>query len=102
MQKISQKLRQEVLEYIKTIPKWYITTYKLLATKFNTHPRTISSIMKYNKDPIKYPCYKVISHSWELSWYNTKRWVCEKIEKLQKDWIEIINKKINTRFYFIN
>lgn len=90
--------KQEVLKYLQTIPKGKVTTYKNIAEKFWLHPRAIASIMKYNKDPIKFPCYKVISSSWKISGYNTKRWVSEKIEKLICDWIEIKDWKISKEF----
>lgn len=96
------ELTQEVLNYIKTIPSWKVTTYKLLADKYKVHPRVISSIMKYNKEPWIYPCYKVVAYSWKISWYNTVRWTDEKIEKLKKDWIEIENGKIDKKYFFID
>jgi len=91
-------LKIEVLEYLKTIPKSKVTTYKNIALKFWIHPRAVASIMRWNKFPEIYPCYKVISSSWKISWYNTERWVEEKVEKLKCDWIEIINWKIDKKF----
>lgn len=93
-------IRQEVLEYIATLPKGKVTTYKILAGRFQTHPRTIAAIMKYNQDPIKYPCYKVIAHSGKISGYNTKSWVPEKIKKLQKDGVEIMWGVIPKKYIF--
>jgi alkylated DNA nucleotide flippase Atl1 len=58
-------------------------------------------VMRYNKDPITYPCYKVLAQSGKISWYNTDRWVEEKIEKLEADGIKIINWLVD-RKYFID
>lgn len=91
----------QILSFLQTIPKGKVSTYKLIAQKFGVHPRAVAQVMRYNKDPIKYPCYKVIAHSWKISWYNTARGVEEKIEKLEKDGIEIIKGKINKKYYFI-
>lgn len=91
-------MKQKTLEYLLTIPKWKVTTYKNIAIIFNTHPRAIASIMRSNKYPDIYPCYKVIASSGKISWYNTKRWVEEKIERLKNDWIEIINWKIEDKY----
>ena len=89
-----KELNKKVLEALLKIPRWKVTTYKNLALKFDTHPRAIAQIMRYNKDPIKYPCYKVIASTWKISWYNTERWVIEKVEKLRADNIQIIGMKI--------
>jgi len=89
-----KELNKKVLESLLRIPKWKVTTYKNLALKFDTHPRAIAQIMRYNKDPIKYPCYKVIASTGKISWYNTERWVIEKVEKLRADNIPIIGMKI--------
>lgn len=91
-------MKQKVLEYLQTIPKWKVTTYKNLAKIFEVHPRKIAMIMKYNKEPEKYPCYKVIASSGKISGYNTEKWVSEKIEKLENDWILIIDWKISEEF----
>jgi len=96
-----QTTTQQILSYLQTIPKGKVSTYKLIAERFQVHPRAVAQVMRYNKNPDIYPCYKVIAHSWKISWYNTAKWVEEKIEKLEKDWIEIINGKINKKYYFI-
>lgn len=92
---------QQILSFLQTIPKWKVSTYKLIWEKFSIHSRAVAQVMRYNKNPEIYPCYKVISHSWKISWYNTIRWVEEKIEKLEKDWIEIINWKIDKSYYYL-
>lgn len=96
-----REIDKQILEYLQKIPKGKITSYKFLADKFWVHPRKIASVMRYNKDPITYPCYKVLSESWKISWYNTDRWVEEKIEKLEADGIKIINGVVD-RKYFID
>jgi hypothetical protein len=56
-------------------------------------------VMRYNKDPITYHCYKVLAQSGKISWYNTNRWVEEKIEKLEADWIAIINGVVEKKYF---
>jgi O-6-methylguanine DNA methyltransferase len=89
--KKQKELPKKVLESLLKIPKGKVTTYKNLAQKFDTHPRAIAQIMRGNKHPIDYPCYKVIASSGKISGYNTKRGVEEKIEKLEADGIKIID-----------
>ena len=91
-------MKQRVLEYLCTIPKGKVTTYKNIWQKFDIHHRVVASIMRYNQFPEKYPCYKVIASSGKVSGYNTEKWVLEKIEKLQKDGIVIENGKISDDF----
>lgn len=92
-------LKKEVLKYLLTIPKWKVTTYKILAEKFKVHPRTIASIMKQNKNQNIFPCYKVVMNDGSVWWYNL--WREKKIEKLQNDGIEIVNKKIDEKYFYL-
>lgn len=96
----TNELSQKVLEYLLTIPTGKVTTYKILAHIFEVHPRTIASIMKYNKEPSIYPCYKVIASDGKLSGYNTARGIEEKIEKLQNDRIIIVDGKIDKKYFY--
>jgi O6-methylguanine-DNA--protein-cysteine methyltransferase len=57
---MSQKI--QVLEFLQTLPKGRVTTYKALAEKFATHPRAIAVYMRTNKELDVYPCYKVVSN----------------------------------------
>ena len=52
-------LAKKIYNYLKTLKKGEITTYKKLAEKFNSHPRAIARILASNKDK-SVPCYKVI------------------------------------------
>lgn len=62
-------LREQINSYLKTLKKGETTTYKALALKVNSHPRTIAMILKSNKDK-KVPCYKVIMSNGKLGGYN--------------------------------
>jgi O6-methylguanine-DNA--protein-cysteine methyltransferase len=62
-----REIDKQILEYLQKIPKGKITSYKFLADKFCVHPRKIASVMRYNKDPITYPCYKVLAQSGKIS-----------------------------------
>lgn len=92
---------KKVLSFLQTIPKWKVSTYKLIWEKFGLHPRAIAQIMKNNKNPLIFPCYKVISHSWKISWYSGDWWIEEKIKKLNKDWVVFIDWKISKSYYYI-
>ena len=92
-------MKEKVLKFLQTIPKWKVVSYKQLAIKFWTHPRAIAVFMKYNKYPDIYPCYKVVSASRKISGYSWKDWVDWKIERLKKDWITIRWGKIGVEYF---
>ncbi len=93
------EIDKKILEYLQKIPKTKVVSYKFLWEKFWVHPRKIAAVMKYNKDPIKYPCYKVLASSGKISGYNTDRWVEEKIEKLMWDGIKIENNIVEKKYF---
>jgi|SaaInlStandDraft_5_1057022.scaffolds.fasta_scaffold22111_3 DNA transformation protein len=94
------ELDNKILKALLKIPKWKVTTYKILADKFWVHPRRIASVMKYNKSPENYPCYKVISHSLRVWWYSAFDWVDSKIEMLEDDWVKVVDGKIPENYIF--
>jgi len=59
-------ISQQILEFLQIIPKGKVATYKSIANRFNVHPRKVAMVMKHNKLPDIYPCYKVISTSGKL------------------------------------
>ena len=89
---------QKILKALLEIPQWKVMTYKTLADMFWVHPRKVAMTMKYNKHPEIYPCYKVISHSWNISWYSGKDGIRWKISRLQEDGIQIIDWKIDKKY----
>ncbi|QFR38918.1 hypothetical protein A9Q91_01650 [Candidatus Gracilibacteria bacterium 28_42_T64] len=94
-----RELDKKILEFLQEIPKGKVSSYKNLGIRFEVHPRKIASVMKYNKSPGIYPCYKVLADSGKLSGYNTDRGVEEKVEKLQADGIEIINGTVDKKYF---
>lgn len=63
------ELRTKIERYLKTLKKGELTTYKILADKFNSHPRAVARILATNKDKLV-PCYKVIKSNGEIGGYN--------------------------------
>ncbi len=81
--------KTQVLEFLSTLPRNKVTTYKALAQKFNTHPRAIATYMRTNKAYDTYPCYKVVAADWGLSGYILG--VPEKEKRLQNDWVHVMD-----------
>ena len=81
-------------DFLKLIPKWKVITYKQLGEIFNLHPRKVALILKQNTKQNEYPCYKVVNSDLTIGGYNL--WEKEKINRLLKDNIQIINNKISS------
>ncbi len=89
MHQKNTKIRQQILEQLQKIPKGKVMSYKTIADMFWVHPRTVAAVMKYNKYPDTYPCYKVISHSWNLWGYSAKEGQITKMALLKAEGIPI-------------
>ena len=70
---------------LKKIPNGKVATYKELARVCDTSPRAIGRIMAGNKDPVDFPCYKVVASSGELCGYSGPGGIKRKRELLAKD-----------------
>ena len=86
---------------LKKIKKGKVTTYGELARMTRGSPRAIGQVMKNNKNPKLYPCYKVVMSDGRIGGYNgsDKGNIKKKIRLLRKDSIEIKNGKINLKKY---
>ncbi len=94
--------KEEVLNFLQTIPKGKVVSYKFLAKKFWTHPRAIAMFMKYNKSPEIYPCYKVVKENGDISWYSGQDGVTWKQKRLEIDGVKIENNQVNRECFLEN
>jgi alkylated DNA nucleotide flippase Atl1 len=62
------------------------------------HPRKVAQVMRYNKFPDIYPCYKVIASDWKISWYSGEGGVEGKIERLRRDGVEVKDRMIGEEY----
>jgi len=83
---------------LKKIPRGKVTTYKSIAKACNTSPRAVGSMMRSNKHPDLYPCYKVVLSSGKIGGY-CKSTSGENIEKkirlLRRDGVKVKNGRID-------
>ncbi|EKD66630.1 MAG: Methylated-DNA-[protein]-cysteine S-methyltransferase DNA binding protein [uncultured bacterium (gcode 4)] len=91
-------MNQKIYDFLQKIPVWKVVSYKIIGGKFGIHPRQVARILSENKDTEIYPCYKVVNNNWKLGGYNL--WVWEKIRKLEKDGIKIINNWISKKYFW--
>ena len=97
----SDELSQKVLDYLTTIPKGKVVTYKQVAEYLGNKglARIVGNILHKNPDGDKYPCYKVLNSKGELTeafvfgGKNVQR------ERLEKDGIKVIDGKVDLNIY---
>jgi methylated-DNA-[protein]-cysteine S-methyltransferase len=88
----------QVYQFLQTIPKGKVVTYKTIADRFSIHPRYVGRILHINQDHETYPCYKVIKSDGGVSGYALG---CEdKIRRLVHDGIEITDGKIDQKYFW--
>ncbi len=83
---------------LRKIPKGKITTYGELARAMGSSPRAIGQVMRRNKHPEIYPCYKVVSSNGKIHGYDgclKGEKVDRKIMLLKKDGIETRNGRVD-------
>ncbi|MDD5178181.1 MAG: MGMT family protein [Candidatus Nanoarchaeia archaeon] len=89
---------EDVFKLLKQVPYGKVTTYGDLARKLNSKAfRVIGVIMHRNKDPENIPCFKIVKSNGELGGYASG--VDEKIKRLNREGIEVINGKIDLEKY---
>lgn len=72
-------------------------TYSSIAKRFDTHPRVIATIMRTNKHPEIYPCYKVVNIKGELLWYSAGGPTIKK-RLLQADGVKFISERVSSEY----
>ena len=100
MHKVYPELHRRAILLLKKIPKGKVVTYKEMARACNTSPRAIGRIMAANKDPVNFPCYKVVSVKGELCGYSAKGGIAAKKKFLAKDGIVLVNSKVPQKYFY--
>ena len=90
------ELKKRIFSLLLEIPKGKATTYRRLAEIAGTHPRVVAKILSSNREPDKYPCYKVVRSDGSVSGYVLG--VDEKILRLKKEGIPVRNGKVPKEF----
>lgn len=88
------------ISLLTKIPKGNVVTYKELARACGTSPRAIGSIMRSNKDPVRYPCYKVVASSGALGGYSGPGGCARKKELLASDGIKVTHDYIDASYFY--
>lgn len=86
-------LKDKVYEYLLTIPKGKIVTYKQIAEYLGNAKlsRAVGNILHNNPDEHKYPYYKVVNSKGKLSANFAFRGIEGQKEKLEWEGIEVVD-----------
>ncbi len=94
-------MKTKVYDYLLTIPKGKVVTYKQIAEHLGNAElaRTVGNILHKNPDENKYPCYKVVNSKGKLSSSFAFGGIEKQKEKLEKEGIEVINYTVDLEKY---
>ena len=95
-------LKDEVLDYLTTIPKGKVVTYAQIGETLGNryYARAIGNILHNNEDPIKYPCYKVVNSKGELARnFGAEGGIETQKKRLMNDGIEVIDYRVDLDKY---
>ncbi len=86
-------LKDKVYEYLLTIPKGKVVTYKQIAEYLGNAKlsRIVGNILHNNPDEYKYPCYKVVNRNGKLSTNFAFGGIEGQKEKLEAEGIEVVD-----------
>lgn len=96
-----ESLSQKVYEYLMTIPKGKVVTYKQVAEHLGNKgmARVVGNILHKNPDGHKYPRYKVLNSKGKLAQAFVFGGKEIQKERLEKDGIKVINDQVDLRLY---
>lgn len=86
-------MKDKVYEYLLTIPKGKVVTYKQIAEYLGNAKlsRVVENILHNNSDEHKYPCYKVVNSKGKLSANFAFGGIEKQKEKLEAEGIEVVD-----------
>ncbi len=94
-------LSQKVYDYLTTIPKGKVVTYKQVAEYLGNKglARAVGNILHKNPDGDKYPCYKVLNSKGELAESFVFGGKSIQRKRLENEGIKVINNMVDLKLY---
>lgn len=96
---VAPRIKKEVLEFTKKIPKGKVTSYKELARILRIHPRSVARALACNPHPVKIPCHRVVHADGKIGGY-TPKGQKEKVRLLEKEGVKIIDGKAGKNYFY--
>ncbi len=79
-------------ELVKKIPKGRVTSYKVLGSILNIHPRYVARLLSLNRDLDNIPCFKVVHSDGRVGGYVLG--VDEKVRRLVNEGVDVVNGRV--------
>lgn len=94
-------MKEEVYEFLLTIPKGKVVTYGQIAEYLGNKKlaRVVGNILHNNPNEEKYPCYKVVNSKGSLSNNFAFGGIEKQKEKLEKEGILVENYRVDLNKY---
>ena len=94
-------LSQKVYDYLTTIPKGKVVTYKQIGEYLGNKglARAVGNILHKNTDGNKYPCYKVLNSKGQLAEAFVFGGKTIQKSRLEDDGIKVVNNKVDLKIY---
>ena len=94
-------LNDKISNYLRTIPKGKVVTYKQIAEYLGNSKlsRVVGNILHKNPNENKYPCYKVVNSKGCLSKKFAFGGIEKQKEKLEVEGIEVIKYTVDLNKY---
>lgn len=94
-------MKEKVLAYLLTVPKGRVVTYGQIAEALGNRKaaRAVGNILHRNPDEEKYPCYKVVSSTGQLSAKFAFGGIEKQKEKLEAEGIAVRNNRVDLKTY---
>lgn len=95
------ELKRKVFDYLLTIPKGKVVTYKQVAAAVGNPglARVVGNILHENPDGDKYPCYKVVNFKGGLAPNFVFGGADEQAKRLEAEGIEVTDGKVDLKKY---
>lgn len=93
--------KKSVFEYLSKIPSGKVVTYSQIAQALGNKKaaRAVGNILHTNKDPKKYPCYRVVNAKGELAKNYAFGGADGQKKFLEAEGIEVTNGKVDLSIY---
>ena len=94
-------MKQAVYDLLLTIPAGKVTTYGHIAQALgNRHlARAVGNILHANPDPVRYPCYKVVSGQGKLAEHFAFGGKEGQKRRLEQEGIEVVDFAVDLKKY---
>ena len=94
-------MKEKVYEYLTHIPRGKVVTYKQIAEYLGDPHlcRYVGTVLHNNPDPIRYPCYKVVSSQGKLAERFGNGGISVQRQRLMADGIVVQGDRVNLKEY---